>query len=116
MPRPPAGTTSRTTRRAPAWRHWTRRIRHCLAPYLGLRDYRSAWLRGGFAVEDLSGGGSDRLFDELFARGKPDEIVARLTEHHRAGADHVAVQVVTDSFDTFARRAWRDLAPELLAA
>ncbi|WIY78940.1 hypothetical protein [Streptomyces anulatus] len=69
-----------------------------------------------FAVEDLSGGGSDRLIDELFAWGKPDEIAARLTEHHRAGADHIAVQVVTDSFDTFARQAWRDLAPELLAA
>ncbi|MEV6455426.1 TIGR03620 family F420-dependent LLM class oxidoreductase [Streptomyces anulatus] len=90
--------------------------RAMLAPYLGLRNYRSAWLRGGFAVEDLSGGGSDRLIDALFAWGEPDEIAARLTEHHRAGADHIAVQVVTDSFDTFARQAWRDLAPELLAA
>ncbi|WP_256726102.1 TIGR03620 family F420-dependent LLM class oxidoreductase [Streptomyces sp. MNU77] len=89
--------------------------RAVLAPYLGLRNYRSAWLRGGFAVEDLSGGGSDRLIDELFAWGKPDEIAARLTEHHRAGADRIAVQVATDSLDTFARQAWRDLAPVLLA-
>ncbi|MFH9292700.1 TIGR03620 family F420-dependent LLM class oxidoreductase [Streptomyces sp. NPDC017520] len=89
--------------------------RGMLAPYLALRNYRTAWLRGGFAAEDLTDGGSDRLIDELFAWGKPDEIAARLTEHHRAGADHIAVQVVTDRLDVFARQSWRDLAPELLS-
>ncbi|MFE6023672.1 TIGR03620 family F420-dependent LLM class oxidoreductase [Streptomyces sp. NPDC056441] len=89
------------------------KARTMLAPYLKLRNYRSAWLRGGFATEDLAFGGSNRLIDALFAWGKPAEIAARLTEHHQAGADHVAIQVVTDAPGTFARQAWRDLAPDL---
>lgn len=88
--------------------------RTMLAPYLKLRNYRSAWLRGGFAAEDLAMGGSDRLIDALFAWGNPDKIAARITEHRQAGADHVALQVVTDTPGTFARQAWRDLAPELV--
>ncbi|MFI6056398.1 TIGR03620 family F420-dependent LLM class oxidoreductase [Streptomyces violascens] len=92
------------------------RARKVLAPYLKLRNYRSAWLRGGFTAEDLALGGSDRLIDALFAWGSPDRIAARLTEHLEAGADHVAVQVVTDTPGTFARQAWRDLAPELVTA
>lgn len=90
--------------------------RTMLAPYLRLRNYRSAWLRGGFDAEDLDSGGSDRLIDALFAWGDTDRIAARLAEHRRAGADHVAVQVVADTPGTFARRAWRDLAPELATA
>ncbi|MFJ5196893.1 TIGR03620 family F420-dependent LLM class oxidoreductase [Streptomyces sp. NPDC088394] len=90
------------------------RARTMLAPYLKLRNYRSAWLRGGFTTEDLAFGGSNRLIDALFAWGSPDEIAARLTEHRTAGADHVAVQVVTDAPGTFARQAWRELAPELV--
>lgn len=92
------------------------RARTMLAPYLKLRNYRSAWLRGGFTAEDLARGGSNRLIDALFAWGSPERIAARLAEHRQAGADHVAVQVVTDTPGTFARQAWRDLAPELIAA
>ncbi|MCX4870046.1 TIGR03620 family F420-dependent LLM class oxidoreductase [Streptomyces sp. NBC_00257] len=90
------------------------KARTMLAPYLKLRNYRSAWLRRGFTTEDLAFGGSNRLIDALFAWGSPDENAARLTEHRTAGADHVAVQVVTDAPGTFARQAWRDLAPELV--
>jgi probable F420-dependent oxidoreductase len=90
------------------------KARTMLAPYLNLANYQAAWLRAGFAAEDLTGGGSNRLIDALFTWGKPDEIAARLTEHRRAGADHIAVQVVTDDPAAFARRAWRDLAPALL--
>ncbi|MEU9673417.1 TIGR03620 family F420-dependent LLM class oxidoreductase [Streptomyces parvus] len=92
------------------------RARAMLAPYLKLRNYCSAWLRGGFSAEDLAFGGSNRLIDALFAWGSTDEIAARLAEHRRAGADHVAVQVVTDAPGTFARQAWRALAPELVPA
>ncbi|MFF2900342.1 LLM class F420-dependent oxidoreductase [Streptomyces sp. NPDC057966] len=90
------------------------KARTMLAPYLKLRNYRSAWLRRGFTTEDLAFGGSNRLIDALFAWGSPDVIAARLTEHRTAGADHVAVQVVTDTPGAFARQAWRDLAPELV--
>ncbi|GGS18410.1 hypothetical protein GCM10010221_13820 [Streptomyces parvus] len=81
-----------------------------------LRNYCSAWLRGGCSAEDLAFGGSNRLIDALFVWGSPDEIAARLTEHRQAGADHVAVQVVTDAPGTFARQAWRALAPEPVPA
>ncbi|MFI9047392.1 TIGR03620 family F420-dependent LLM class oxidoreductase [Streptomyces sp. NPDC053427] len=88
--------------------------RAMLARYLRLGNYRAAWLRMGFAPEDLSGGGSDRLIDALFAWGKPDEVAARLTEHRQAGADHIAVHVVTASPEAFSRPAWRELAAALL--
>ncbi|MYV98767.1 TIGR03620 family F420-dependent LLM class oxidoreductase [Streptomyces sp. SID3343] len=90
------------------------KARGMLAPYLALANYRTAWLRAGFAAADLAGGGSDRLVDALFLWGKPDEIADRLTERRRSGADHVAVQVVTDDPRVFARQEWRDLAPALL--
>ncbi|MFE4801873.1 hypothetical protein ACFRFL_44815, partial [Streptomyces sp. NPDC056708] len=109
-----AGTSLRLAIHRPPVNRWIKaKARTMLAPYLKLRNYRSAWLRGGFATEDLAFGGSNRLIDALFAWGKPAEIAARLTEHHQAGADHVAIQVVTDAPGTFARQAWRDLAPDL---
>ncbi|MFJ9417672.1 TIGR03620 family F420-dependent LLM class oxidoreductase [Streptomyces sp. NPDC101227] len=88
--------------------------RAMLAPYLRLANYRAAWLRMGFAPEDLGGGGSNRLIDALFAWGKPDEVAGRLTEHRQAGADHIAVHVVTASPEAFSRPAWRELAAALL--
>ncbi|RDG34712.1 TIGR03620 family F420-dependent LLM class oxidoreductase [Streptomyces corynorhini] len=84
--------------------------RRLLAPFLKLANYRRAWLRRGFAQEDLADGGSDRLVDALFLYGKPDEIAQRLAAYRRAGADHIAVQVVTAGRGLFARTAWRDLA------
>jgi probable F420-dependent oxidoreductase len=63
--------------------------------YLGLRNYTNNWLRLGFIAEDLENGGSDRLVDALVAWGSAERIAGRLREHVAAGADHVAVQVVT---------------------
>ena len=91
------------------------RARDALAPYMPLANYRSAWLRSGFTEEDLAGGGSDRLVDALFLWGKPEDIAAGLAERRKAGADHIAVQIATDSRGTFARSAWRELAAVLLA-
>lgn len=64
-------------------------------PYLKLRNYRSNLLRLGFTEDELDNGGSDRLIDALVARGDAATVAARLTEHLDAGADHVAVQVLT---------------------
>ncbi|GAA4933385.1 TIGR03620 family F420-dependent LLM class oxidoreductase [Streptomyces coeruleoprunus] len=89
------------------------RARDTLAPYLPLANYRSAWLRSGFTEDDLTGGGSDRLVDALFLRGKPEDVAAGLAERHKAGADHIAVQVATDARGTFARSGWRELAAVL---
>ena len=38
--------------------------------------------------------GSDKLIDALVAYGTPEQIAARLGEHLRSGADHVAIQVL----------------------
>lgn len=68
--------------------------RQHLGPTLGLVNYRSNFLRLGFTEEDLAGGGSDRLVDATIAWGDPATVAARISEHHLAGADHVAVQVL----------------------
>ncbi|MFE3185919.1 TIGR03620 family F420-dependent LLM class oxidoreductase [Streptomyces violascens] len=91
------------------------RARGTLAPYLPLANYRSAWLRSGFTEEDMAGGGSDRLVDALFLWGQPEDIAAGLAERRKAGADHIAVQIATNTRGTFARSGWRELAAILLA-
>lgn len=89
------------------------RARTMLAPYLKLANYRDAWTRIGYDSRDLAEGGSDRLVDGLFAHGTPDEIAARISKHAAAGADHIALQVVTADRSDFARAAWRELAAAL---
>jgi probable F420-dependent oxidoreductase len=64
-------------------------------PYLGLVNYTNNLRRLGWSEDDLSGGGSDALIDALVAHGSPDEVVARLTGHLDAGADHVVIQLLT---------------------
>jgi probable F420-dependent oxidoreductase len=68
-----------------------------LTPYLALPNYTRNWLRLGFTEDDLAGSGSDRLVDALVAWGDIDAVVARVAEHHRAGASHVCIQALTDS-------------------
>jgi probable F420-dependent oxidoreductase len=65
------------------------------SPYLGLVNYTSNLRRLGWSDEDLSGGGSDALIDALVAHGSGEQVAARLAEHFAAGADHVAVQLLT---------------------
>jgi probable F420-dependent oxidoreductase len=64
-------------------------------PYLGLANYTANLRRLGWTDADLSGGGSDALIDALVAHGSPAQVVARLTEHLDAGADHVSIQLLT---------------------
>ena len=64
-------------------------------PYLGLVNYTNNLRRLGWGDDDLRDGGSDALIDALVAWGSPDEVAARLNEHFEAGADHVAVQLLT---------------------
>jgi probable F420-dependent oxidoreductase len=67
-------------------------------PYLDLRltNYLNNLRRLGFTDDDFTDGGSDRLVDALAAQGDPPTVAARLREHLDAGADHVAVQLVTE--------------------
>ncbi|MPY37898.1 LLM class F420-dependent oxidoreductase [Streptomyces adustus] len=86
-----------------------------LALYLSLPNYTGNFLRLGFAEDDLTGGGSDRLVDALYAWGDEERIRDRVEAFHRAGADHVAIQVVdAGARDDLPREAWRRLAAVLM--
>jgi probable F420-dependent oxidoreductase len=86
-----------------------------LAMYIGLPNYVNNWLRHGFTADDVAAQGSDRLVDAVYAWGDEEAIAARVRAHVDAGADHVAVQVLTDRDDlsVFPGDQWRRLAPVL---
>jgi probable F420-dependent oxidoreductase len=69
--------------------------REYLRLYLQLPNYTNNFLRLGFTEEDFADGGSDRLVDALLPQGGPDVVLAKVAEHHDAGADHVNIQVLT---------------------
>jgi probable F420-dependent oxidoreductase len=68
--------------------------RKSLGLYLGLSNYLNNFKRLGFTDKDLSKPGSDKLIDAVVAHGTPQQVAGRLDEHLRAGADHVAIQVL----------------------
>jgi probable F420-dependent oxidoreductase len=96
---------------ARAWGHaWA-------AEYLELPNYANNWRRLGFADDEVSGSGSDRLLEAAFAWGSADAIAARVRDHLNAGADHVCVQVIgaPDGDAETDLRGLEELAPALLA-
>ncbi|MER8156178.1 LLM class F420-dependent oxidoreductase [Streptomyces sp. NPDC094472] len=85
-----------------------------LARYLALPNYTNNFLRLGFEDADFADGGSDRLISAMFALGDAEVIRARVDEFLSAGADHVAIQAVTDSpLADVPRAEWRTLAEAL---
>ena len=68
-------------------------------PYLGLTNYTANLQRLGFTPQDVAGEGSDRLIDALVVSGDDAQIGQRLEDHHRAGADHVAIQLIAEPDD-----------------
>jgi probable F420-dependent oxidoreductase len=84
--------------------------------YLQMPNYTNNLLRLGFTEDDFRDGGSDRLLGAVFALGDADAIAGRVAEYLSAGADHLAIQVVTDdpSHD-LPLVAWRRLAGTLIA-
>ncbi|MEU4462864.1 LLM class F420-dependent oxidoreductase [Streptomyces sp. NPDC024017] len=88
--------------------------REFLEIYLPLPNYTNNFLRHGFTEDDLLDGGSDRLVDALFAWGDDTAIRTKIDAFFEAGADHVALQVLTgEPRDALPRKAWRDLASAL---
>ncbi|AQS69408.1 LLM class F420-dependent oxidoreductase [Streptomyces pactum] len=81
-----------------------------LARYLELPNYTGNFLNLGFTEADVTGGGSDRLVDAVFAWGDEDTIRTRVDAFHDAGADHVALQLVEDDTTRLPREGWRRLA------
>jgi probable F420-dependent oxidoreductase len=84
-----------------------------LRGYLALPNYANSLLRLGFSAEDLASV-SDRLFDAVIAWGDEEAVARRVAEHRAAGADHVALQVLTAEPNAFPREQWRRLAAALV--
>jgi|1185.fasta_scaffold60763_2 probable F420-dependent oxidoreductase len=61
-----------------------------------LPAYAANLARSGFGPEDLADGPSDRVVDALVAYGDVDAVRARVAEHLQAGADQVALNVLTE--------------------
>jgi len=85
-----------------------------MAGYLTLPNYTNNLRALGYTDDDLTGGGSDRLVDAVVCWGSLDDIAAHVRRHYEAGADHVCVQVVAESRDSFPLVEYRELAPALL--
>ena len=77
--------------------------------FIGLPAYQANLQRMGFTEADIVPGGSNRLIDAVVAWGSPGRIRARIRAHLDAGADHVAVHVLTGG-DSLPQRQWRELA------
>jgi probable F420-dependent oxidoreductase len=69
--------------------------RRGIGMYIGFPSYQANLRRLGFDDDDLIPGGSDRLIDATVAWGSLSDISRRVHEHWEAGADHVAVQVLS---------------------
>ena len=82
--------------------------------YLGLDNYRRNLERLGWSAEELTPPGSDRIFDAVVAWGDEQTIAGKLRGHLDAGADHVAVQVLTSKPDVAPLDDLRRLAPLVL--
>ncbi len=64
-------------------------------PYLGLKNYLANLRSLGFTEQDVAGEGSDRLIDALVVHGDAATVAAGLRRHLAAGANQVAVQLLT---------------------
>jgi probable F420-dependent oxidoreductase len=63
--------------------------------YLRLPNYTGNLRRFGYSDADLGNGGSDRLIDSVVPHG-PEAVLAGISGHLVAGADHVVVQFLGD--------------------
>ena len=82
--------------------------------YLSLQNYRQNLVRLGWPEDELMPPGSDRAFDALVAWGDEQEIARKVKRHYEAGADHVALNVLTPTPDRASTDDLRRLAPLLV--
>jgi hypothetical protein len=85
-------------------------LRAELATRLVHPTYRETLTRLGWTDGDLSGGGSDALIDRVFAWGSLSDVAKRVEEHLEAGADSVALHVVSGRSGPVPLDGWRALA------
>lgn len=88
--------------------------REHLRPYLTQEYNVAKFRRLGYSEEEIANGGSDRIVDDLVFWGDLDTIVEKLQGHLKAGADHVAVQVIGIEPGQSSMPHWRALADALL--
>lgn len=88
--------------------------REHLHPYLNTPYNVAKFRRLGYTDDEITGGGSDRIVDDLVFWGDLDTIVEKLRAHVAAGADHVAVQVIGIEPGQTAMPHWRLLGDALL--
>jgi probable F420-dependent oxidoreductase len=93
--------------------HARRIARGPVGQLASLPSYTENLHRMSFTDDEITGL-SDRLVDGVVAWGDVDAITARVSEHEKAGADHVALIVTTDSPDRVPVDEWRQLASALL--
>ena len=84
------------------------------AGYLGLPNYVQNLRNLGFDDDDVAPPGSDRLVDAVVCWGDADRVASKVQNHFDAGADHVCVQVVSKTAESFPIAEYRELAPALL--
>jgi probable F420-dependent oxidoreductase len=83
--------------------------------YLHAPNYTNNLLRLGYSEADFANSGSDRLVDAIVGWGDTGTIMQRIRAHHDAGADHVCIQVLTETPQDLQAQmdGWRQLAPAL---
>jgi probable F420-dependent oxidoreductase len=83
-------------------------------PYLSLPNYTTMLRRYGMTDEDLAGEGSDRFVDQAVVWGDAEAVRQGVGAHLAAGADHVALQVLSaDPDDPLPVKEWRAIAEVL---
>jgi probable F420-dependent oxidoreductase len=87
-----------------------RAARAHMAWYLGQPNYVNNLAELGYGEDEVAGGGSDRLVDDLVAWGNPEAVRARVAAHFDAGADAVLLQPLADDLDA-GLGALAELAP-----
>jgi probable F420-dependent oxidoreductase len=85
-----------------------------MSTYLMLTNYTNNLRRFGFTDDDLSGAGSDRIVDAIVAWGDEEAIAKRVADHLAAGADHVALQVLSPPGVNVPREQYRRIAAAAL--
>jgi probable F420-dependent oxidoreductase len=86
-----------------------------LAIYLSTVNYVNNLRRLDYGDDDLSGGGSDRLLEDIVAWGSVEKIADRVKAHLDAGANHVCIQVLPAEQRALPMDEWKELAPALTA-
>ncbi len=82
--------------------------RQHMKTYLGLPNYTNNLKRLGWTQADIDGP-TDALVDAIVGWGSTEQVVARIKAHLDAGANHVCVQVLTDTPGVLPLAQWKEL-------